>query len=219
MIDYQVLLIGGSSGTGKSILARSLSQKWGIPALQVDDFRLLLERVVELALEKTNSSAALWDQLGLHGLYNVKELYASGNALPELRVDALKATANAMSSALEIVLAHHIATRTPIIIEGDGLLPSLITRRPIANLYPEPGQLQGVFLVEEEEARLMFTALQRDRGFSEKSSTEQQQIVRTSWMFGQWLKAEADIHSVPVVNPLPYETLLERVLQTVQVNE
>ena len=89
----------------------------------------------------------------------------------------------------------------------------------IANLYPEPGQLQGVFLVEEEEARLMFTALQRDRGFSEKSSTEQQQIVRTSWMFGQWLKAEADIHSVPVVNPLPYETLLERVLQAVQVNE
>ena len=39
---------------------------------------------------------------------------------------ALQAVAETMSSLLEIVIAYHIATRKPVILEGDGLLPSLL---------------------------------------------------------------------------------------------
>jgi len=42
--EWRVLLIGGPSGVGKSVVARSIGLRLGIPWLQVDDLRLALER-------------------------------------------------------------------------------------------------------------------------------------------------------------------------------
>ncbi len=43
-MDCTVLLIGGSSGTGKTNLAKQLGQRFGISWLEVDDLRLALQR-------------------------------------------------------------------------------------------------------------------------------------------------------------------------------
>lgn len=211
-----VFLIGGSSGTGKSVLARRLGREWGIPALQVDDFRLVLKDAVERAVESQDNPPELWDHLGLGGLRDVQEVYADPGASPELRFQALRATAEAMSKAVEIVIAHHIATQTPIILEGDGLLPSLLTRHTVARLPLEPGQLRGIFLVEDDENRLFENALQRGRGFKEGPLIEQRNIIRTSWLFGQWIKTEAASQNIPVIPSHPFDTLFNRVIRVLE---
>lgn len=212
----QVFLIGGSSGTGKSILARRLGKEWGIPALQVDDFRLVLRDTVDRAMESQDNPPELWDHLGLRGLRDVQEVYADPGALPEPRFRALKATAEAMSKAIEIVIAHHIATQTPVIIEGDGLLPSLLTRDAVAGLPLGTGQLRGVFLVEDDEQRLFENACQRARGFIDSPLVEQKHIIHASWLFGQWLKAEATTLCAPVVSSYPFDTLFDSVIRALK---
>ncbi len=42
-IDWQVLLLGGTSGVGKTSVARQIGLRLGISWLQVDDLRLVLQ--------------------------------------------------------------------------------------------------------------------------------------------------------------------------------
>jgi 2-phosphoglycerate kinase len=211
----QILLIGGSSGTGKTVLARALSQHWGIPALQVDDFRLVLRRVMKQAKPRAGGDTDLWDQTGLRPIYEVWEQFTGSQSPPEQMAEGLAAVARVMSGALEIVIAHHIATRTPVIIEGDGLLPSLAVQSQFDNMTAAPGEVRAVFLVEDQEQRLFNSALQRGRGFEEGGLAEQRRIIRANWLFGQWLKMEAQRLSLPVLAPHPWETLADRVLEAI----
>jgi 2-phosphoglycerate kinase len=210
--NMKVLLIGGSSGTGKSTLARALSQRWGIPALQVDDFRLLLHRVTQQAQQHGSRVAEVWNDLGIRPIIDTYEMFTSSTADPAQMAGSLMAVAGVMSDALEIVIAHHIATRVPIILEGDGLLPALAMRSPVDNLVPMPGELRAVFLVEDQEDNLFEHALQRGRGFDQGSPAEQRRIITANWLFGQWIKTEAQNHSLPVLAPRPWQTLLDRTL-------
>jgi 2-phosphoglycerate kinase len=210
--DFQVLLIGGCSGTGKSMLARDLSQVWGIPALQVDDFRLVLEHIVQQGQQSPAGDSTLWNSLRLSAIRRTGELFTRITETPEVMCQALVNTARVMSNAIEIVIAHHVATRLPVIIEGDGILPSLAARSAVAGLPLKPGQLKGLFLVEEDETRLLEHMLQRARGIEQHTHADQQHISRAFWLYGQWLKEEAQRYSLPLISPLPYETLVERVV-------
>jgi hypothetical protein len=127
--------------------------------------------------------------------------------------EGLAGAARVMSGALEIVIAHHIATRTPVIIEGDGLLPSLAVQAQFDNMSAAPGEVRAVFLVEDQEQRLFDAALQRGRGFEEGGLAAQRRIIRANWLFGQWIKGEAQRLSLPVLASHPWETLAERVIE------
>src|SRR5579863_1269475 len=41
--DWKILLVGGSSGVGKTLIAREIGLRFGIPWLQVDDLRLAFQ--------------------------------------------------------------------------------------------------------------------------------------------------------------------------------
>ena len=208
-----ILLFGGSSGTGKSVLARALSQHWQIPALEVDDFRLVMQRALDQFVSSSSGDPAGDKLPDLKALNQIRQVYTKPEASPEDMALALQAVAETMSSLLEIVIAHHIATRKPVILEGDGLLPSLVTLQPVANLYPEPGQLQAVFLIEEEEGELLASFQRRDLQFAVMPILEQKRIVHASWLYGQWIKAQATKVSIPVVDSRPLDTLTERVIE------
>lgn len=216
-IYWQVLLIGGSSGTGKTTLARKLSQISGAPALQMDDFRLVIDSILQQAQQRRGSDLDIWNRVGVQAIRESRELFTRLSDSPGEMQQALIKTAQVMSRAVEIVIAHHIATQTPVIIEGDGILPSLATRRPMANMSPDAGQLRAVFLVEEEEAALHTSALKRKRGFEDHLEEQQNKIIRANWLYGQWLKEEANQLSLPVLHSRPYETLVERILQIINV--
>lgn len=78
---------------------------------------------------------------------------------PEQLRHGLIAAGEALFPALEVVIKHHVATDKLFVIEGDGILPSLIAR-PMAHEYVAGGQVRAVFLVEPDggTGRLTFKA-------------------------------------------------------------
>jgi 2-phosphoglycerate kinase len=198
---WKVLLIGGHSGTGKTTAARVLAQDFGVALAQVDDFRLVLEQTSTPEQQPT-----------LHALMNVQ----AADAAPETRCAALIAAAQTVSQALEVVVAHHVATDRPTILEGDGITPAFAAKRFFFNLDVPEGAVRAVFLVEDDEARLLRNALERGRGFEELPCARQQRQIRQSWLYGQWLKQEALHYDLPVVTSQPWETLPERIVKVLQ---
>ena len=105
-----VLLIGGPSGVGKTTAAAQVARRLGATWLGVDDLRLALERT---GVQVPDSRlAAAFDAPG--GLVTVGEL---------------------LSPAIEVVTENHVDQRMPLVIEGDGILPSL----PRPALSPRAG--------------------------------------------------------------------------------
>jgi len=121
-----------------------------------------------------------------------------------------------MSRALEIVIAHHVATAVPLILEGDCLLPALAARRVFAGL--EVGdQLRAVFIVEPDEAHLLkYTRTRTRGGFPTLTAAEQARRVRVSWLYGRWLAEQAHRHGLPVVTAHPWATLHQRITTAVR---
>lgn len=196
---WQALLIGGISGTGKSTVARQLAQRFGIPWLQVDLFRLAFQHS-RATLPRGNEALYLfWDRPDVWRLP------------PEQLRDGLIETGEAMSSALEIVTASQVDHAGPMVLEGDGILPSL-RDYPLLRERVTAGQVAMVFLVEPDEDILLGNMLARGRGMEARPATEHRTEAHAKWLFGQWLTIEAERYGLPVLTPRPWDTLGERVL-------
>ncbi len=194
-------MIGGHSGVGKTMVAQQLARMLDVALGHVDDFRLVLERMTTAV-----------QQPPLHTLLTAEQNMQTS---PFQLRDALIAVARTMSYAMEIVIANHVATKAPMVLEGDGLLPELAVQRVYANL-DTASYVRSIFLVEDDEAALFHNMIARQRGLEQLPVEVQRRRVRASWLYGQWLKTEANQHRVPVVPPRPWETLGDRLLQVVQ---
>src|SRR5581483_2338062 len=122
---------------------------------------------------------------------------------------------------LAVNIAHHVFVESagPVIIEGDGILPALAARRDFSNMHftpaPVTNEVRAVFLVEPDEEVVIQNMRQRGRGFGQLSLKEQETFARASWLYGQWLRRQADRYELPIVEARPHETLVERVLQAI----
>lgn len=207
-VDWRVILIGGSSGTGKTIVAQKLAQHFGTSVLQVDDIRLALQQVTspeqhpELHFFVTRP--AIW-QLS-----------------PEDLCEGLIQVGRAIMPALEIVIAHHLAVDEsgPIILEGDGILPWIATRSrfdELGNFYRETvsTHLKAFFLYEPDQSVILQNMLKRKRGIEHNSPQEQQNQAEASLLYGRWLRQEAINYNLPVLEVQPWNTLVNRILQLI----
>jgi 2-phosphoglycerate kinase len=197
---WNVLLLGGVSGTGKTTGAKLISQQLGIAWIQVDDLRLALER----------SQVTL--PHGTERLYfflqpNIWSLPASS-----LR-DGLIGVGEMMAPAIEVVTENHDDQLDLAVIEGDGILPSLFAR-PSMRTRLDDGRVRGVFLVEPDRDELLRNMLMRGRGFDRLTDAEQRNEAKAKWFFGQWIEQEANRYGLPVLRPRPWETLTGRILET-----
>ncbi len=202
---WRVLLIGGSTGVGKTGVARTIARHLGISVLLVDDIRMALQQLTMPG-----------EQPELHSFLAHPNIWQKS---PEHLCDGFIAVGKVLSQPLAVNIAHHIFVRGtgPIIIEGDGIVPALAAQKAFPTMHFAPAQVNGevraVFLVEPDESVLMYNMLLRGRGFAEMGAREQQTLVRASWLYGQWLRRQADYYDLPVVEPRPWESLTERVIQ------
>lgn len=200
--DWSVLLLGGVSGTGKSSAAAQIAEQVKCPWLQVDDLRLALQ----------------WSNVTLP--QNTDDLYfflKTPNVWklsPERLCQALIDVGEVMSPAIEIVVDSHIATQVPIIIEGDGILPSLFAREVLQKHY-SAGRVRGVFLVESDEEILLDNMRKRGRGIEHMTDAELRTEAHTKWLYGRWLSAEAQRYNLPAIEARPWSTLSERIAKAV----
>jgi 2-phosphoglycerate kinase len=183
---WEVLLLGGPSGAGKTRVSYRLAQHFGVGLLEIDDLQTVLQ-------EMTTP-----EQLPLLHIWGTRpEIHAQS---AELIFDQILAIAEVMTPALEAVIAKHLRTHNPLILDGDLILPSLVTEPRFA------GNVRGVFLYEDDEAQLVENFARRDPGMV------QTKRARVSWLYGQWLKQEAERSGITLLRARPWETVLERIV-------
>lgn len=194
MRTWQVLLLGGPSGVGKTSVSYRLAHHFGIGITEVDDFQVILEHMT------SPDEQPVLHYWRLHP--EARDMTA------EEIVKHTIAVGQVMAPALEAVIANHIESRAPVVLEGDFILPTLI------NTFNEDSmrsQVRAIFLHEESEEQLLHNFLQR-----EPESGPQKIRARVSWLYGEWLKQEAEQAGALVVPARPWGNVFERILMVLE---
>lgn len=192
---WQVLLLGGASGVGKTSVSYRLAHRYGVGLTEVDDFQIVLERMTtpeqypELHFWRTHpEDARRMDE--------------------DEQLDHMLRYSKVMSQALEPVIGNHIESRAPVVLEGDFLLPSLAVRTRYGDVDAAAGQVRAVFLHEPDERQIF-------ENYRAREGEEQPRRTRLSFRHSHWLHQEALRLGVPCVPARPWDTVLERVMAAV----
>lgn len=198
---WEVLLIGGVSGAGKTVAAAELARRLMIPWIGVDDLRLALQWT-RVSLPEPEQTEALYFFLDTPDVWSLQ---------PERLRDGLIEVGEIMSPAIEIVVSNHLGNAGPVILEGDGILPSLADRSEV-KAGIESGRVRIVFLHEPDPDRLQANYLQRNRFPEGRSDAELRAEARAKALFSDWIVAEARRRELPVIDSRPFDSLLDRIL-------
>ena len=106
------------------------------------------------------------------------------------------------------MIANHLESGAPVVLEGDFILPALATRATYGDEAAD-GRVRAVFLYEEEEAQIA-------RNYLAREGREQAERARASWRYSEWLRQEAARLGVAAVPARPWDTVLERVIAAVE---
>jgi 2-phosphoglycerate kinase len=188
---WQVLLIGGASGVGKTNVSYRLAQHYGASITEVDDFQVILER---MTTPEQQPVPHYW-----------REHPDEARRMDEERQLAHMLSYSAvMATALELVIANHIESRAPIVLEGDFILPWLAVQPTYDEMAAE-GQVRGLFLYEANEEQLR-------RNYRAREGEDQPGRARASWRHSEWLRAECARLGVPTIPARPWDTVLARAI-------
>jgi hypothetical protein len=75
--------------------------------------------------------------------------------------------------------------------------------------------VRGIFLYEKDERVLLNNTLTRSRGIEQFPLEQQQNMGRMSWLYGEWLREEAEGYGLPVITTQPFDNLAERILSKI----
>jgi 2-phosphoglycerate kinase len=189
---WQVLLLGGASGTGKTTVAYRIARELGTGVTEVDDFQVVLER---MTTPEGQPALHFWRTHPDPGSLSAEEIHAQG-------LDIL----DVMVPALEAVVENHLEAGTPTVLEGDFIHPALAAREAFGE-QPNGGRVRGVFLYEPDEAQVVRNFLAR-----EPATGPQATRARVSALRAAWIRERCEELGVPALPARPWETLLDRVL-------
>ncbi|MEJ2856779.1 MULTISPECIES: hypothetical protein [unclassified Saccharothrix] len=182
-VDWRVLLIGGASGSGKSVLSYPTARTRGAALVEVDDLVVATQAVTSADV-----------QPALH----YWRTHSDAGLTAEEVLDAQVALARALEPALAAVIENHLETDLPLVLEGDYLLPEFCAK------WAGPG-VRSVVVAESDAVQL-----ERNYLIREPSSGAQRKRAQDSAYFGKWLAVEAERHGVPVLPARPWSTALDR---------
>lgn len=192
---WQVLILGGPSGVGKTSVSYRLAQRFGVGITEIDDFQVLLER---MTTPEQQPAVHFWRTHPAPHTLTAEEIFEQGLSI-----------GHAMAPGLEAVIANHLESQAPIVLEGDFVHPALAAQASFAG-QPNDGRVRAVFLYEPDEQQILANLLLR-----EPESGPQARRARVSWLYGQWLVREAERHGLPALPARPWDTILDRAIAAV----
>lgn len=190
---------------GKSTVAKMIARRFNISWLQVDDLRLAMQ----------------WSGVALPSAEDTEKLYFFDSVPdvwqlpPERLCDAFIGVSEALAPAIAKVITNHVAIAEPIVLEGDGILPSLLAR-PDVREYGAGEHVRAVFVVPENADMIFDNMLARGWGIPGRNRTELRTNARAKWLYSQWLAKEANRYGLPVLEARPWDTLCERIMAAIE---
>jgi 2-phosphoglycerate kinase len=194
--EWIVLLVGGASGVGKSMLSRPLGRELGVNVTDIDDLQIALE------------TATAPSRLPLLHFWRTNfDEYMSWT--DERRVEHhIRVCREVFLPVMQAVIADHLETRTPVVYEGDFLLPEMATMTNSRD-DSNDGRVRALFVTEPDEATIAANYIERE-------GAAQPERAHTSWLFDAFLRSECYRHGVPIVDARPWDTVVDRALALVQ---
>ena len=145
---WDVLLLGGASGVGKSSLSYQLAKYFDVALTEVDDIQVALTKLL------TPEQQPL-----LHFWRTNWEEFSNWSDQQHLNF-FIKLSREVFQPALEAVIANHLETNRPVILEGDFILPELATFK-IFEEQINDARVKALFIYEESETQIAANYLAR----------------------------------------------------------
>lgn len=195
-------MVFGASGIGKSTTVAEIGRRYGISWLQVDDLRLALQYSRVTLPERTEA------------LYYFDETPDVWTRTPAELRQAFIDVAEVLVPALRAVIHSHVVTDVPMVIEGDGVLPSL-AKDPLLELLVESGVIRFCCIATPGVDELVQNMLARGRGVDPVVTDRPRAQATANEVFGTWLESEASRLGIPVVPSRPFDTLADRIIEAI----
>ncbi|MFK0296494.1 AAA family ATPase [Streptomyces sp. NPDC090442] len=188
---WDILLLGGASGVGKSRAAAQLAGERGAFVVEFDDVVSALQRFTDAGQHPA-----------LHHFAGIPDTSVLDvDHVVELQV----ATAEALAPALLGVVDNRRTVDVPAVIEGDYLDPAAVARA-VAEGAVGGLRVRAVFLHEADPARIVanYAAREPDGG-------RQTHRAQVSARYADRLAEEAARHGLPVVAARPWHEVSTRI--------
>ena len=189
-VTRRLFLVAGSAGSGKSTLAKALAHELDAGWLQLDSIWLAMKvaagegtpgrDVLDIDHRMRREDDADDDVLAAH-------IAASGE----------------VCRALPTVLGLELQAHERLVVDGAWLLPSFVTELELPDT-----EVRAVYVVQRTEADVEAALIPRRGGLPLKD--RHRLMNRRIFQYGAWLADEARAHDLPVVEALPFESLLDR---------
>lgn len=192
MPNWQVLLIGGASGVGKSRLSHPLAQHLGVSLTEIDDFQVILETLT------TPDQQPL-----LHFWRTNRDEFSAWDDVRHLEY-FVRVSREVFQPALEAVIANRLESGQRAILEGDFILPELAARTRFGE-QENGGRVRAIFVTETGPDQIA-------ANYHAREGDAQLFRARLSWLNNEWLASECHRHGIPTLLARPWETVIERTL-------
>jgi len=179
-----VTLVCGASGVGKSRAAFALATRYGVPLGEADDIVTALQAM---------TSHEQQPQLHYWNTHPVAKSWP-----PEKIADLHLEVARALRPAFAAVIADHVESGNPVVMEGDYLTPDLA--------LTHAGAVRAVVLDEQDEDQLVVNYQGREPWLN-----QQRHRAQVSVHVGARLASRAHHAGVPVVPARPWANQLDRI--------
>ncbi|MHC5248432.1 hypothetical protein [Enterococcus sp. LJL90] len=183
--SWDILLIGGASGSGKTMIARTLARQLELDLVRVDDFQMMLETTT------TSISHPAIHYWNTHPNWIDEGVAAA--------VTHLINVGRELTPGLNAVIADHLEENIPMLLEGDFILPEL------AASLKSP-RVKAIFINEFEKAQILQNYLTREGKL-------QPYRAEISYAYGEWLAEKCNELGVLTINARPWDTLGERIME------
>jgi 2-phosphoglycerate kinase len=179
-----VTLVCGGSGVGKTRAASALASRYGVPLAEADDIVTALKAMTSYA-----------QQPRLHYWTTHPQVLSWA---PEKIADLHLEVVDVLGPAFAAVIADHVESGTPVVMEGDYLTPELA--------LGYAGTVRVLVLNEPDEDQIV-----ANYGGRAPHDGEQRRRARVSVLVGDRLAARARRIGMPVLFARPWADQLDRI--------
>ena len=194
--DWTVLLIGGTSATGKTTLAEHLALHFDARYIDTDLFWIVLKSAVPREVAPNLHAFEQEDSW----IQPVDEL-----------IERYLGVAAYLCKSLEQLVAHHSMIGRRVVMEGVWLLPSFAAQGNYAGVaVPD---VRAVYVHEADASEIERRIEERPARGMQRHSQEARNHIAMQHRFGEELRRRAEALRYPVVESRPFETLFHRTLK------